>query len=244
MIARCRRRHRSARIGSSRRCGPLGGGLVVPVALTVAVLVSSCGDAAADRSSETGAGDVAAAATVPVSDEAEGVLEVEGEATPVRPVVEIPDRWDSAVEELYGRYWLYWEAFAAAHGPPNADPAYEPLRELSTPENWDSLQAQLRSFADDGLILQLPERSITEHMIRVPNAAVISRDEGAEVIMQDCWIDDFVQRTVDGSVLLETREAKLMNVVMTVVDGQWRVDGVTRATTESDGFEACQELVS
>jgi len=162
----------------------------------------------------------------------------------VRPVVEIPAEWDSAIEAVYGRYWLYWEAFAAAHGPPHADPDYEPLRELSTEENWRSLREQLEDFAADGVLLTLPEPSATEHMIRIPNASVLTEEEGAEVILQDCWIDDFVQQTVDGAVIVEGKEAKLMNVVMTVVDGEWRVDGVSRATTESDGYEQCEKLDS
>ena len=162
----------------------------------------------------------------------------------VRPVVDIPSEWDSAIEAVYGRYWLYWEAFAAAHGPPHADPDYGPLRELSTDKNWSSLQRQLQDFADDGLLLALPEPSATEHMIRIPNTSVLTEEEGAEVILQDCWIDDFVQQTVDGVVVAEGKEAKLMNVVMTVVDGEWRVDGVSLATTESDGYEQCETLVS
>lgn len=172
------------------------------------------------------------------------LLNVPGETIPVRPEVVIPTDWDSAVEEVYGRYWLYWDAFAAAHAPPNADPTFQPLRELSTEENWASLQAQLTAFAGDGLVLVLPENSRTEHLIRIPNATVLTKEEGAEVVLQDCWIDDFVQQTVDGQVLLQTEEAKLMNVTMRVVDGQWRVDGVARATAESDGFEQCVTLVS
>jgi hypothetical protein len=168
----------------------------------------------------------------------------DADAVAIRPVVEIPAEWDSAIEAVYGRYWLYWEAFAAAHGPPHADPDYGPLRELSTDKNWSSLQRQLQAFADDGLLLALPEPSATEHMIRIPNTSVLTQEEGAEVILQDCWIDDFVQQTVDGVVVDEGKEAKLMNVVMTVVDGEWRVDGVSRATIESDGYEQCETLVS
>ncbi len=172
------------------------------------------------------------------------MLAVPGSTIPVRPEVVIPTSWDNEVEELYGRYWLYWDAFAAAHAPPNADPLFDPLRSLSTDENWDSLNDQLAMFASDGLVLVLPKNSITEHLVRLPNASVLSKEEGAEVILQDCWIDDFVQQTVDGTVLSETREAKLMNVVMRVVNGEWRVDGVARATAESDGFEQCEQLVS
>ena len=177
-------------------------------------------------------------------DEENKELLVDGDPVFVRPIVEIPDEYPSAIEAVYGRYWLYWDAFAAAHGYPNADPTYAPLEELSTPENWRSLQEQLRNFADEGLVLTLPEPSATEHMIRIPNASVLSEEEGAEVILQDCWIDDFVQRTVDGRVLVEQKEAKLMNVTMRVVDGQWRVDGVSRATAESDGYQECETIVS
>jgi len=165
------------------------------------------------------------------------------ETEPVRPVIEIPTEWPSEIEELYGRYWLYWQAFAAAHGPPGADSTYGPLRELSSPVNWTSLEDQLRSFAADGLVLELPEDSITEHLLRIPNASVLAGDEGDEVILQDCWIDDFVRRTVDGDVVAEAHEAKLMNVVMKVIDGEWRVHGVSRATPESDGYQQCVELI-
>lgn len=168
----------------------------------------------------------------------------QSEAGTVRPVVEIPDEWPSEIEALYGRYWLYWEAFAAAHGPPEADPTYAPLEALSTPTNWTSLEGQLASFADDGLVLELPPGSISEHLLRLPDAAILTGAEGEEVVLQDCWIDDFIQRTVDGDVVSEASEAKLMNVVMRVVDGEWRVDGVTRASDASDGIEQCAGLIS
>ncbi len=171
-------------------------------------------------------------------------LLVESEAVFVRPIVEIPDEYPSAIEAVYGRYWLYWDAFAAAHGLPYADPSYGPLEELSTAENWESLQGQLRTFADEGLVLTLPEPSATEHMIRIPNTSILDEEEGAEVILQDCWIDDFVQQTVDGRVIVEQKEAKLMNVTMRVVDGEWRVDGVSRATAASDGDRECETIVS
>ncbi len=171
-------------------------------------------------------------------------LVVTAQPEPVRPEVVIPAGWPSEIEAVYGRYWLYWEAFAAAHGPPGADPAFAPLRELSTPGNWSSLEAQLQAFADDGLILERPEPSITEHLLRLPGTALLTGDEGEEVVLQDCWIDDFVQRTLDGTVVAEANEAKLMNVTMRVVDGEWRVDGVTRAPADSDGVEQCAELIN
>lgn len=167
-----------------------------------------------------------------------------GSAAETRPVVEIPTEWDSEADEVFGRYWLYWEAFAAAYGPPQVDPNYEPLRVLSTDENWASLQDQMQRFVDDEVVLVLPEVSITDHMIRIPNPSVMADEEGSEVVLQDCWIDDFVQQTLDGEVVEQTREAKLMNVTMQVVGGEWRVAGVTEATPESDGYELCQEQLS
>jgi hypothetical protein len=92
-------------------------------------------------------------------------------------------------------------------------------------------------------MLELPENSRTEHLLRVPNASVLGGDEGDEVILQDCWIDDFRQRTVDGEVVAEAAEAKLMNVVMKIIDGEWRVHGVSRATPETDGFQQSAELI-
>ncbi|MEM9561581.1 MAG: hypothetical protein AAGA93_03120 [Actinomycetota bacterium] len=193
----------------------------------------------------TGADD-GGAATVGADDDGAGIdaLVVQDEPEPVRPEVVIPSEWPSEIEAVYGRYWLYWEAFAAAHGPPGADPTFAPLRELSTPGNWSSLESQLQAFADDGLVLDQPMPSITEHLLRLPSTELLSGDEGEEVVLQDCWIDDFVQRTIDGTVVAEANEAKLMNVVMKVVDGEWRVDGVTRAPQDSDGVEQCAELIN
>lgn len=230
--------------------------LVRPVRFAPALLIAVLGVVVASVPGcaiATGSGDggnaAAELATVPADREtgderSDGALEVAGDTVPVRPEVSVPTEWDSEIEEVYGRYWLYWEAFAAAHAPPNADPSFAPLESLSTPANWRSLEQQLRGFADDGLVLVLPKNSITEHLIRIPNASVLVKEEGAEVVLQDCWIDDFVQQTVDGQVLLATEEAKLMNVMMKVVNGQWRVDGVARATADSDGFEQCVTLVS
>ncbi len=216
------------------------------IGLTLALLTGCSGSTGSGDGNATdlAAGEAAASAADRSGGDDEAALEVPGSTAPVRPEVSIPANWDSDVEELYGRYWLYWEAFAAAHAPPNADPSFEPLRELSTPANWRTLQADLRSFADDGLVLVLPDDSITEHLIRLPNASVLAKDEGADVVLQDCWLDDFVQQTVDGQVVAEARQARLMNVTMRVVEGEWRVDGVTRATPESDGYEQCVALVS
>lgn len=222
-----------------------GGAPWFVVVVLGSMLVGCGGGGPVDGDGSLGGGAEAAAGRSEAEPgQGEDVLEVAGQSPPVRPVVEIPEAWDSEIEEVYGRYWLYWEAFAAAHGLPNADPSYEPLRALSTDDNWASLTEQLRGFADDGVVLVLPENSMTEHLIRIPNAAVLSKNEGAEVVLQDCWIDDFVQQTVDGQIVAEAREAKLMNVVMKVVDGEWRVDGVTRATADSDGFEQCATLVT
>ncbi len=218
----------------------------------LSLLASGCGfgTAAADGESsiEIGSADDRSDDRLSAEDAVDGqdgeILEVPGDTIPTRPEVIIPSSWDSEIEEVYGRYWLYWDAFAAAHAPPNADPSFGPLQNLSTEVNWQSLNQGLRDFADDGLVLVLPQNSITEHLVRVPNATVLTKDEGAEVILQDCWLDDFVQQTVDGQVLVETEEAKLMNVTMKVVNGEWRVHGVARATAESDGFEQCQSLIS
>ncbi len=220
--------------------------------LTVAVLAvalaaaSACGgNDGSETADDLGAvGVPAARAGDDAGDDPSGTLEVEAAKEPVRPVVEIPAEWPSEIEAVYGRYWLYWDAFAAAHAPPGADPDFAPLRELSTEANWASLQEQLGAFAADGLVLELPEPSITEHLLRLPDAALLEGTEGEEIILQDCWVDDFVQRTVDGTVVSEAREAKLMNVVMKVVGGEWRVDGVTRASPDSDGVEQCAELIT
>lgn len=220
------------------------------VALAVSATIAAC--AGADGSDDLGGlAPAGALAEVDGSGSASGTdgsdddaVEVEPAPEPVRPTVEIPTEWPSEIEALYGRYWLYWEAFAAAHALPGADPTFDPLRQLSTEANWASLQEQLQSFASDGLVLELPEPSVTEHLLRLPDAALIEGVEGEEIVLQDCWIDDFVQRTLDGTVVAEAREATLMNVVMKVVGGEWRVDGVTRASPDSDGVEQCAELIN
>lgn len=216
--------------------------------LALAAVVCAAACSGADGS--TAADDLGALGSPEAEAEGDGdrgsgaTLEVEEAGEPVRPVVEIPTDWPSEIEAVYGRYWLYWDAFAAAHAPPGADPTFAPLRELSTEANWLSLQDQLHAFAGDGLVLELPQPSITEHLLRLPDAALLEGAEGEEIVLQDCWVDDFVQRTVDGTVVSEAREAKLMNVVMKVVGGEWRVDGVTRASPDSDGVEQCAELIT
>ncbi len=213
-------------------------GMAVVIGLVCIAATTGCAD---DGGVE--AADIPAAVGADQTDDDAGSGQVDV-TLPVRPEVVIPDSWPSAVDEVYGRYWLYWEAFAAAHAPPGADPQFTPLRTLSTERNWVSLTDQLSRFAADDLVLVQPPNSITQHLLRAPDTAVLAKAEGAELILQDCWIDDFVQQTLDGRVVSEAREAKLMNVVMRVVDGEWRVDGVTRATDESDGYEQCVTLLS
>lgn len=224
-------------------------GLVTPLllmaCLTLTLALAGCGVPPSD--STAAVPPPVAAAVGGGSDGNDGgspTLEVEAaaEAGPVRPTINIPAAWDSQVEALFGRYWLYWDAFAAAYGLPFADPDFGPLRELSTPENWASLQAQLHGFNQDGLVLVLPNRSVTEHLIRLPDTTVLDPTEGSDVILQDCWIDDFIQRTITGEVVTAGVEATLMNVTMRMLDGQWRVAGVTRAEPDADGYTQCQEL--
>ncbi len=214
------------------------------VALAAMAIAAACSDA----DGSTGADELGAVDSPDASSDGNGEAvatpEVEAAEEAVRPVVEIPADWPSEIEAVYGRYWLYWEAFAAAHAPPGADPTFAPLRELSTEANWRSLEDQLQAFAGDGLVLELPQPSITEHLLRLPDTALLEGSEGEEIVLQDCWVDDFVQRTIDGTVVSEAREAKLMNVVMKVVGGEWRVDGVTRASPDSDGVEQCAELIT
>lgn len=217
-----------------------GAGLLVPV-LVVLALGAGCATSAASSSElEERLAEGRAQAAETADDQAAAPAEP---AEPQRPIVEIPASWPSEIEAVYGRYWLYWDAFAAAHGPPSADPTYEPLRTLSTSGNWASLQEQLTGFADDGLVLDRPPGSRANHLLRMPDTAVLTGDEGEEIVFQDCWIDDFVQRTVDGTEVSRADEARLMNVVMRVIDGAWRVDGVSQASPGSEGVEQCAELI-
>ena len=116
------------------------------------------------------------------------------------------------------------------------------MRQLSTEGNWASLKTQLEGFAADGLILERPPVSQTDHYLRLPTASLLVGDEGDQVVIQDCWFDDLVQRTVDGVIVDQQAEVKLMTAVMVVDDGLWRVAGVARATPESDGFDQCRDV--
>ncbi len=236
--------------------------LLSPLVAAMAMAMAACSSDPGPAGESTAAGESAAAATdtdsgdgneeetaIPsgllLSDDEEAVAANRRLiSASVRPDVEIPTTWPSDIEELYGRYWLYWEAFAAAFGPPAVDPEFGPLEELSSPANWESLREQLAGFESDQVVLVLPEPSASEHLLHLAGAAVLDKAEGDEVVIQDCWIDDFVQVTTDGEVIGEADTATLMNVSMKVVDGEWRVNGISQSSAETEGYDQCASYAS
>lgn len=157
-----------------------------------------------------------------------------------KPILEIPTEWDSELDEIFGRYLLYWDALAIAFGPPEADFDYPPLEELAEPEALDDLEQQLRESRDSGQVL-VETDTATDHIPRLPNPSVLSKTEGNEVVIQDCFIDGRVLKTVGGEVIDDQVVAKLMNVKMEVLGGEWRVGAVREASPESDGYEECRD---
>ncbi len=91
------------------------------------------------------------------------------DGTTEKPDLDIPTEWDSDLDEIFGRYQLYWEAFYIAAGPPVPDIDYAPLLELTAPEAIDDLGEDFEVYEDDEVVLVLPEDSISQHVLRLPN---------------------------------------------------------------------------
>ena len=165
--------------------------------------------------------------------------------TPVtKPDLEIPTEWDSDLDEIFGRYLLYWDAEQIALGPPEADPDYPPLRHLLTENALVDVVARVQEYQDFGVISVVPGDSINEHIVRLPNPSVLTKDEGREVILQDCWVQDTEQRSLEGELTDAAFQSVLFNVTMRVVDGEWRVAASIRASEDSSGYRECTDYIS
>lgn len=156
-----------------------------------------------------------------------------------KPDLEIPTEWESDLDEIYGRYLLYWDALGIAMGPPAPDPDYPPLAELAEAALYEELQGQIEERRDSGrVVLEGPD---TDHGLRLPNPAVLTKTEGNEVIIQDCFIDGRIVQTLDGEILDDSVVPKLTNVNLKVIDGEWRVPAVVEALPESSGYQECKD---
>jgi hypothetical protein len=158
--------------------------------------------------------------------------------------LEIPTECDSDLDEIYGRYLLYWDAFLIAMGPPQADPNYPPLAELAGADLHSELILQIERRRDADEVLVDSENSATDHGLRLPNPAVLTKTEGNEVTIQDCFLDAIVGQTVDGQVLDDSVVSDLLNIKMKVIGGEWRVLGIREALPESSGYEECKDYAN
>ncbi|MGB5757404.1 MAG: hypothetical protein WBM50_10850, partial [Acidimicrobiales bacterium] len=109
-------------------------------------------------------------------------------AAGAKPVLEITTEWPTELDEIFGRYLLYWDALYIAFGPPVADADYAPLRELVSEEAYEDLLEQAAELREKDQYVVLPENTITEHQVRLPNPVPLDKTEGNEVIIQDCWV--------------------------------------------------------
>ncbi|MGI9614343.1 MAG: hypothetical protein ACR2QO_15640, partial [Acidimicrobiales bacterium] len=160
-----------------------------------------------------------------------------------KPVLEIPTEWESDLDEIFGRYLLYWEAEQIALGPPKADPDYPPLRSLLSHEVLAEVVERIESYRDFDVVSVVPPQSIDRHFVRLPNPSVLAKDEGREVIIQDCYVQDTEQRDLDGNVTEAVRKSVLFNVFMRVNGGEWRVASVTPASEQSSGYRECTDYL-
>lgn len=160
-----------------------------------------------------------------------------------KPELEIPTEWESDLDEIFGRYLLYWEAEAIAIGPPAADPSYPPLRELLTEGFLADIGQQMQEYQDANVVSVIPEGSINEHIVRLPSPSVLDKSEGREVVIQDCWVQDTEQQRLDGEITQTVLQSVLFNVTMRVVDDEWRVAASIRASEQSSGYQECTDYV-
>ena len=165
------------------------------------------------------------------------------ETSDTKPDLEIPTEWESDLDEIFGRYLLYWDVYKVAIGPPRADPQYPLLAEMLTEEAFVDIAATIQEYRDFDVVSVVPEGSINEHILRLPNPSLLAKAEGAEVVIQDCWVQDTEQRSIDGELVEAAFQSVLFNVTMRVVDGEWRVAASTRASEESSGYQECTDYI-
>ncbi|MGH1491521.1 MAG: hypothetical protein ACRBK7_19330 [Acidimicrobiales bacterium] len=159
-----------------------------------------------------------------------------------RPELEVQTEWETDLDEIFGRYLMYWEALYNAGGPPEADPDYQPLLDLLDPGVVSSVLSQVQGLAEADSVIFRPEGSLDDHGLRLPNPSVLEKTEGNRVVIQDCWIRDDVIEHLDGSDRTEYFMTVLWNVDMIVVDGEWKYFAAVEADDRSDGYQECQDL--
>lgn len=159
--------------------------------------------------------------------------------TTVQPELD-PANWNSDLDEIFGRYLLFWQAYDAAYAPPEANPDYPPLAELAGEEALADFRSDIeQNYASAGHVLVIAEDSIEEHVLRLPRPVDLDKTEGNEVIIQDCWVADRTKETLDGEVLETWSFPTVFNATMRVIDGEWRVFANVTAADGSDGWEEC-----
>lgn len=156
-----------------------------------------------------------------------------------KPDLEIPTEWDSELDEIFGRYLLYWQAIDIALAPPEADPDYPPLKDLAVPAAYDDLHQQIADIKAAGHVYVEPPESTTAHVVRLPNPTFTGKVEGNEVVIQDCYTSAQVRQTIEGEVIDDEVGRRLLNINMLVVDGEWTVLAVVRAGADSAGYDEC-----
>jgi hypothetical protein len=219
--------------------------LVVGVVLAVAVAACSSGSSDVEALPPASDEQVSTSSSTTTSSTVATTTTAMPESTPStladgKPILEIPTEWDSDLDEIFGRYLLYWEALAIAAGPPEASPEYAALAELVDPADLAELKEQLEANLEAGHVYMEGDTG-TEHVPRLPNPSVLSKTEGNEITIQDCFVDARALVNVDGDVLDDEVVVSLLNVKMIVVDGEWRVSGIRDASPESDGYRECRE---
>ncbi|MEM9655443.1 MAG: hypothetical protein AAGA65_25355 [Actinomycetota bacterium] len=156
----------------------------------------------------------------------------------VRPELD-PDNWTSDLDEIFGRYLLYWQALQEAFAPPAANPDYEPLVGLVGTEMLADVRGNIATYRDADEVLVIPEGSLDEHVLRLPRPVSLSKTEGAEVVIQDCWVADQRVETPTGELVDELDFPTVFNATMRVIDGEWRVFANGVAEDGSDGWDEC-----
>ncbi|MEM7325132.1 MAG: hypothetical protein AAF531_18730 [Actinomycetota bacterium] len=157
----------------------------------------------------------------------------------VRPELD-PDNWTSDLDEIFGRYLLYWQALDEAYARPEADPDNKDLADLVGAEALVDVRADIdQGYLQGGLVLVIADDSLEEHVLRLPRPTSLTKTEGNEVIIQDCWIADRTKETLDGEIIETWSFPTVFNVTMQVIDSEWRVFASVTAEDGSDGWDEC-----
>jgi hypothetical protein len=109
----------------------------------------------------------------------------------------------------------------------------------------EDVLATIQSYDDGGWIVVIPDESIEEHILRIPKAQPLSKEEGRKVLIQDCWIKDHEIRIEEtNEVADESRGFRLFNATMEVVGGQWKVRSNIPQEPDDVGYDWCQAVAS